>query len=476
MKFISNTKKTILNGPYYTNVRYLFEESFETYAIGAYRSAYITSYVGFLQQIRQNLLNSNENPYLSIIPKNKEETLDQYQTRVNKKWGDLIEILKDDDRWEKRLLVALNENKDNNILRLQDQERTDFEFFKNHRNSAVHDKEKKISSELVHALWDFIIEYAPKTRIGMDKKNFLKQFLKIAHWYQSVEIPESRFQTIIESFNLLTETEQVDVMTIFYQESTYPFSEQKQYKDNVSDVFNKLFKANKKKLYKLFSDNPVIGLFGILIVKDIDVTCFTWNQNKSDEVLSSINDFSDRVGNYLLETGMTENLGDFINIFASPYEEDMTLTNDLKKMFFDLIEELLEDEVMSLTELVNLRLENLVYDSLVEKMLDSVEKSYRYTPSKQPRDIDTFAWNNIIHNKYYIIYLANLSLEQKYFQNQKIQEVFQRLSKLFKAYNDFDNPNRDKRFLNNFAELFIILNDFPRLKEKLELDNNFFER
>lgn len=57
MEFINNTKEKILNSPYFNKVSYLFEESFMTYSIGAHRSSYITSYVGFLQQIRQNIIN-----------------------------------------------------------------------------------------------------------------------------------------------------------------------------------------------------------------------------------------------------------------------------------------------------------------------------------------------------------------------------------------------------------------------------------
>ncbi|EMG1602069.1 hypothetical protein V2125_003044, partial [Enterococcus faecalis] len=217
MEFIRDTKEKILNSPYFNKVTYLFDESFMTYSIGAYRSAYITSYVGFLQQIRQNIISYNDNPYLGIIEKKDETTEEEHENKVKKKWDSLKKDMLDDDKWENVLVNALKASPDTNILRLNDAERTKLIYFKDIRNDAVHDKTNEITLAQLHTLWEFIIEYAPRTRIGGDKDSFFKTYQEIAEWYkQSGDIPESKLRVIEEMFFLLTEKEKIEILSSFY--------------------------------------------------------------------------------------------------------------------------------------------------------------------------------------------------------------------------------------------------------------------
>ncbi len=177
-----------MNSPYFNKVSYLFEESFMTYSIGAYRSSYITSYVGFLQQIRQNIINYNENPYFSIIEKKENETEEKYKAKIENKWRGLNKNLIDVDKWENALISALNENTDTNILRLNDGDRTKLLYFKNIRNDAVHDKTNQITLAQLQSLWEFIIEYAHRTRIGENKESFLKITKKLPNGISNLGI------------------------------------------------------------------------------------------------------------------------------------------------------------------------------------------------------------------------------------------------------------------------------------------------
>ncbi|PQG27586.1 hypothetical protein CUS06_15935, partial [Enterococcus faecalis] len=82
-------------------------------------------------------------------------------------------------------------------------------------------------------------------------------------------------------------------------------------------------------------------------------------------------------------------------------------------------------------------------------------------------EIDTFSWNDIYINLHYIIYLSVLSLESEFAENQKIQEVFDRLKKLYEQ-NKSDDPNKNTSFLSNFEGLFEKIKDFPELITALE--------
>ncbi|EHE8483711.1 hypothetical protein JMM23_002984, partial [Enterococcus faecalis] len=60
-----------------------------------------------------------------------------------------------------------------------------------------------------------------------------------------------------------------------------------------------------------------------------------------------------------------------------------------------------------------------------------------------------------------------LSLESEFAENQKIQEVFDRLKKLYEQ-NKSDDPNKNTSFLSNFEGLFEKIKDFPELITALE--------
>ena len=295
MEFINNTKEKILNSPYFNKVSYLFEESFMTYSIGASRSSYITSYVGFLQQIRQNIINYNENPYFSIIEKKENETEEKYKAKIENKWRGLNKNLIDVDKWENALISALNENTDTNILRLNDGDRTKLLYFKNIRNDAVHDKTNQITLAQLQSLWEFIIEYAHRTRIGENKESFLKNYQEITEWYkQSGDIPENRLRVIEESFYLLTEKEKIEILSIFYRSFFNPRPDDI-YTLHTEEVFNHLFENHRPEMYNLLSSDPELALFSIFVINNIDVACLQWNRDRSDSILRLDNRMIDKI-------------------------------------------------------------------------------------------------------------------------------------------------------------------------------------
>ncbi|UBM07228.1 hypothetical protein [Enterococcus mundtii] len=471
MEFLMNIKEKILNSPYFNKVSYLFEESFMTYAIGAYRSSYITSYVGFLQQIRQNIIIYKENPYFGIIEKKDTEEEEQYRSRIEKKWDRLKKDLKDVDNWENTLITALNENIDTNILRLNNAERTKLSYFKNIRNDAVHDKTNGITIAQLQSLWEFIIEYAHRTRIGEDKESFLKNYQEIAEWYRKPgDIPEYKLRVIEESFYLLTEKEKIEILRFFYDSFRNSFSNDI-YTLHTKEVFNHLFEDHRSDMYNLVSSDHEIALFSIFVINNFDVACLTWSRDDSDSVLRLNREMIDQIINFIFmqdTTLLKDKIINFINVLSEPYKLDPVRPISLRNKLDYFFRELLTFEILELKELKDIARDSNLTEILIDIALESVEKSYNFTGyNGRIKKIDTFSWDDININMYYIIYISDLSLESEYKENERVKEVFERLKRLFEQ-NNSGKPNKDTNFLSNFSTLFEKLNDFPQLKSTLE--------
>lgn len=86
-------------------------------------------------------------------------------------------------------------------------------------------------------------------------------------------------------------------------------------------------------------------------------------------------------------------------------------------------------KIIELKELKELDLNEKINEMLINIALESVEKSYTYKGyNGRQKKIDTFSWNDIYINMYYIIYLSDLSLESKYAENESMKEVFKKSS------------------------------------------------
>ncbi|PQG68488.1 hypothetical protein CUS01_15365, partial [Enterococcus faecalis] len=159
---------------------------------------------------------------------------------------------------------------------------------------------------------------------------------------------------------------------------------------------------------------------------------------------------------------------DFINVLSGPYKTDSTFPAVLKEILADFFKYLLGYESIELKELQELEFDEQISEMFRNIALESVENSYTYKGYYGKfTEIDTFSWNDIYINLHYIIYLSVLSLESEFAENQKIQEVFDRLKKLYEQ-NKSDDPNKNTSFLSNFEGLFEKIKDFPELITALE--------
>lgn len=131
----------------------LMEESVMCYKIGAYRSAYLMSYLAFKITIRERVLKASKPDCIEDMC-----------------WNDRIFMpLDNDNKWEEALNSIISAAKDNGqgigaVFRFTNYERIKnrYEYWKNVRNSCVHAKNEHITSSTVEQFWNYIQDDLPE--------------------------------------------------------------------------------------------------------------------------------------------------------------------------------------------------------------------------------------------------------------------------------------------------------------------------
>lgn len=474
MRSVEEVKDFFLRNPNYNKVQDLLRESFETYAIGAYRSTYLTSYLAFLSQIRENILNYPKNPYKQIVKKKPEESEESYDRRLKIKWDKLTKELNNEDNWEKNLLDALNEGHESNILRLTDNDRTSFSFFRNQRNAAAHVKAGSTTASMVQTLWEFMEFYSKKIIIGGGKETFIELIETMDRFYDVGEIPEDRISEINESFIILSRDDQNQILSNFFH--NYKLGAiSNAYMKHISQVLNGLFNYNKFHMYGLLNEKPSLALFSTIVVNEIEISNFNLDRQKIDPILDNSRKILQKIRSFITnneDQNFSSNISKFLNLLAMPYQGDPNLPNTFDKIFYNLIERNLLQKIVSIEDLEKFALNREVKHKLICYMLEKVEESYSYHNGKGIVRIPTFAWNEISTNKYYIIYLSNCTLTIPYPEKKRIDAVFSRLVDLYNAHIDIENPTRDNKFLKNFDDMIDILSAHGDLVQKISEQNS----
>lgn len=121
----------------------IFNEAIMCYKVGAYRSAFIDSYIGFYIVIKDRvMIRQNSKP--NYIEKNK--------------WEKSVNGLKNEESWEKLLHNYIKDKSEESIFKLNDEIRTDLESLRIKRNKIVHGINEEISPIQVEYLWEEIIQ------------------------------------------------------------------------------------------------------------------------------------------------------------------------------------------------------------------------------------------------------------------------------------------------------------------------------
>lgn len=125
----------------------LLEEAVTCYKVGAYRSAYLMSYLAFKTTIRERVLNASKP--------------DGIEDRC---WKDqILAPLENDNKWEETLNNIVIATKDEGkgvgaVFKYTNSERIKnrYEYWKNIRNSCAHAKDEHITSSTVEQFWNYM--------------------------------------------------------------------------------------------------------------------------------------------------------------------------------------------------------------------------------------------------------------------------------------------------------------------------------
>ncbi len=136
----------------------LFEESISCYRIGAYRSAFIMSYIAFQNILKQRVLDATFRP-----------------TDISKKlWDEICSKLIDEDAWDKQVSECVQRTSPNNIFLISSSTVKLYESFKCIRNMCAHGKSGNIEYYHVEHLWGFIQEYFLQFAVNGGKQGIIK--------------------------------------------------------------------------------------------------------------------------------------------------------------------------------------------------------------------------------------------------------------------------------------------------------------
>lgn len=178
----------------------LFEESIKCYRVGAYRGAYMLSYVAFLVVIKERLLKSEKPDGI---------TEGEWDNRV-------LKFLRDDDKWEDTVYNTLNERDNNGGRRskyflVSSHLLNDLEYLRRRRNDCAHAKDTIIDYSHVEVLWSFLGSHLSKFVINGGKEVIKK---KIDRYFDQVHTrPNTNPENIIKEIPMAVERS--ELLTFF---------------------------------------------------------------------------------------------------------------------------------------------------------------------------------------------------------------------------------------------------------------------
>ena len=178
----------------------LFEESVRCYKIGAYKSAFIMSYLSFKVTLRGRILGC---------------TYGEEFVKSNPKFWEnkIIKKLKDDSSWETHLNTIVEascssgDKKDIAILDFTngEQVKIDYNYWKNIRNDCAHAKGRiTIDSSTVECFWNYLMDNLSNFYVLGGEKYLLRELENLYQYYPFPEIVEQdSVKIIINDVNVI---------------------------------------------------------------------------------------------------------------------------------------------------------------------------------------------------------------------------------------------------------------------------------
>lgn len=191
-----------------------FNEAVMCYKIGAYQSAFIMSYLSFKLTIKHRIITFDNN------------SLNSFE---DSRWKKIIDELKNEDYWEEKINQEVNNKKSSSIIKFTNVERmiSDYNYWKNIRNSCVHAKSQIIDASTVECFWNYLKDNLSKFYV-LGGHDYIRKI--ILNYFKDFRIDKN-----YEHLNKIL----YDVSVLYLNDEDIFFSDiEKDFKDNNINLFD----------------------------------------------------------------------------------------------------------------------------------------------------------------------------------------------------------------------------------------------
>lgn len=391
----------------------LFLEAIRCYQVDAYKAAFLYSYLGFIEYIKEKIINHKGVPQ-KFIEKNKTKE------NIENLWKDRVKRLDSEDNWEEETLNFIREDSQTNIFLLKDNIRNEFTQKKDLRNVCVHNKAREISNVTVEGLWDFI-KYSKPYFVVNGSLDILKDRFRKIIKYSNKEEYETKILEIYEEYIQLQISDRKDFFKFiihFISEALIFFD----YNDLVciDMILNLIFERPMNEEYEWIDSIEV----EIYCNSNID----TYNKNIYSDVLKEY---------------AYENTNKFLGILIV-FTNNLTINRLLKDIYLENKEEAWWEILNSVTgSIYEFRLSDDLIELIIQKCdieyiyQNYIKKLYSYkTGYGKIHTTVTFDYSNFKNYSGYVKVLLQLIKLGKY-NSQNANELLTHCKELMNLdYND----------------------------------------
>jgi hypothetical protein len=279
----------------------LFNEGIMCYRVGAYRAAFIMTYLGLQIAIKKRILSATHKP--NKMPQGK--------------WDDIIARIQDDRVWDYEVVNAVNMKNPDCIFVLDDNIRKQYEYWRNIRNDCAHAKSNLIDYPHVEAFWLFIQANYDKFVVNGGRNGLMEKIRK--HYDIRYTSPNANVSYIVEAIkSSVAKGEIVDFLGDIYK-----------------------FFSEDLKLWNVFSDKHVAHLLWDEIVYSEDSvlreSLLEFVRKEKEIFVDFIVEYSDKFYEFVSDEA-------FARIFWTEWIWDVFRNND--KSGFRCVRILLENKII----------------------------------------------------------------------------------------------------------------------------------
>lgn len=177
----------------------LFDEGIMCYRVGAYRAAFIMTYLGLQIAIKNRILSATYKP--NNMPQSK--------------WNDIINRLQDDRMWDYEVFNIVNMKQPDSVFVIGDDIRKQYDYWRNIRNDCAHAKSNIIDYPHVEAFWLFIQANYDKFVVNGGRQGLMEKIKK--HYDIRYTSPYAKVSYIVEAIkSSVNNNEIVDFLEEIY--------------------------------------------------------------------------------------------------------------------------------------------------------------------------------------------------------------------------------------------------------------------